>query len=254
MYNFARRTGEGPSSPWSLLSLELRDGTIRKAYTLPADFPPSLAACDHALAEDGSWHAYVAAVTHDATPRLVVYRFEYTWPFSNESVAFLDVPLASLGMGGVAASGLAVAASNFTVWVALERGLVGIDLLTRAPSRRLPVAPPASLVALQYDESGEVRRVYGLLLARGAASLVSFADSGEGVPALQVIGAAGSGAAPRSADAATICGDVGTLALFTEDGLLDTLSLRNGSLLSSVPARGADGVTPADLGCEPFVF
>lgn len=256
IYAFARHTGDGPTSPWTLLSLELRDGTIRKSYELPSAFSPALAACDHALAEDGSWHAFLAAVTHDATPRLIVYRFEYTWPFSNESIAFLDVPLASLDMGGVPAGGLTITVSNFTVWVALERGLVGVDLLTRAPTRRLPIAPLTSLVALQYDESGAERRVFGMLLNGTGpdAALVSFADSGEGVPALSLFGIAGSGAAPRSAGAAAICGDRGTLALFTDHGSLDTLSLIDGSLLSSVPACGGNGVCPADIGCEPFVF
>ena len=78
--------------------MELRDGSVRKAYPLPAAFPPGLPACAHAVAEDGGWHAYVAAVTRGASPRLLMWRFEFTWPFSNETLPLLDVPLAALGI------------------------------------------------------------------------------------------------------------------------------------------------------------
>jgi hypothetical protein len=46
-------------------------------------------------------HAYISAVTRNAAqpPRLVVWRFTYTWPASNESVSLADMLPAALGMG-----------------------------------------------------------------------------------------------------------------------------------------------------------
>jgi hypothetical protein len=197
----------------------------------------------------------VAAVTRDAVPRLVVYSIEYTWPFSNDTLALLDAPVDAFGLGRAPVGGPAASVSNFTIWVALERGLVGVDVQTRLPSRRLPVAPGAALVALQYDISGAPRRVYGVLVASGGASatLVNFVDGGAGVPAVRVVGAAGACAAPRGSGAAAICGDVGTLALLTDGGALVTLGLGDGVLRSSVPAC-INGSCPAAIVCEPFVF
>ena len=251
LYTFARRTGAPSTAPWSVLSLELRDGSIRKEYTLPPAFPPSLAACEHALAEDGGWHLFVTSVTRDAAPRLLVARFTYTWPFSNESAVLLDTPLAPLGMGGAPAV-LTSAVTNFTSWVALEGGLLGLDLLSLLPARRLPLQRGETLAGLQYDISGLPRRTYGVLQdAAGATSIASFVDTGAGVPRLAAVRTAAP-APPSVANRAALMNDQGALAV-ASGGRVLTLRLSDGALLASVP-ECAGGTCPIALAYEPFVF
>jgi hypothetical protein len=231
--------------------MELRDGSVRKAYPLPAAFPPGLPACAHAVAEDGGWHAYVAAVTRGASPRLLMWRFEFTWPFSNASAPVVDVPLSALGLGGAPAT-LTLAVSNFTAWLALEGGLVGVDLATLAPSRRLPLAGGAAVAGLQYDVAGLPRRVVGLATSRGGdASLFSFVDTGAGVPRVESTptarvapGAAGWAALANDKDALVVLGG----------GRAVALALRGGAVAANVSACAAAGACPIACAYEPFVF
>ena len=251
-YTFARRAGAPPAAPWSVAAMELRDGSVRKIYALPPAFPPALPACAHALAEDGGWHAYVAAATRDAAPRLVLWRFTYTWPFSNESQQILDVPLASLGMGAAPRS-LTMAVSNFTAWISLERGLVGVDLATGLPSRRLPVAGGAVL-GLQYDVAGAPRRVVGVLAgAAGDTSLLSFTDTGSGAPAVDVVRAAAP-VAPGAAGWVALANDRDSLVAL-DGGRAVALALRTGDVVANVSACSSAGGACA-IACvyEPFVF
>ena len=253
MYTFARRQGAAPTAPWSVLSLELRDGSIRKAYELPPPFPPSLSACEHGLAEDGAWHAYVAAVTRDAQPpRLLVWRFTYTWPASNESAPLVDVPLAALGMGTAPPGALSTTVTNFTWWISLANGLGGVDLVSLAPSRRLPVGAGQRIEGLQYDISGDPRATYGILVdVEGRSSVLSFVDSGgSGVPSVNLSPTAVP-AVPDFANRVALINDHGAVALVSNNSLL-TLSL-DGGLLMRAPACG-DGGCPVAIAYEPFVF
>jgi len=235
--------------------MELRDGSVRKVYTLPPAFPPGLPACAHALAEDGGWHAYVAAVTQDAAPRLLLWRFTYTWPFSNESMPLLDVPLAGLGMGAAPRT-LTLAVSNFTAWLALEKGLVGIDLATNLPSRRLPVSEGGSLVGLQYDLAGLPRRVVGLLLAGGGSSgnssLLSFTDTGAGIPEVDAVPTAAA-VVPGAAGWVALANDKNALVVL-EGGRAITLALAHGALIGNVSACSSKGGCAIACVYEPFVF
>lgn len=247
-YTFARAAGAPPAAPWSVAAMELRDGSVRKMYALPPAFPPALPACAHALAEDGGWHAYVAAVTRDAAPRLVLWRFTFTWPFSNESQQILDVPLASLGMGAAPRT-LTMAVSNFTAWLALEGGLVGVDLATSLPSRRLPLAEP--VLGLQYDVAGLPRRVVGVL-AGGATSLFTFTDTGSGTPAVDVVRAAAR-VAPGAAGWVALANDKDALVAL-DGGRAVALALRSGAVVANVSACSAGGACAIACVYEPFVF
>jgi len=247
VYSFARQSGAPPDAPWSVIAMELRDGSVRKSYALPGAFPPALPACAHALAEDGGWHAYVAAVTRDAAPRLIMWRFTYTWPFSNESVPLLDVPLSSLGMGAAPPT-LTLTVSNFTAWVALEQGLVGVDLATNAPSRRLPFAGGAAVAGLQYDVAGLPRRVVGLATnSSGATALFSFVDSGAGVPKAEFVPTARA-VEPGSAGWAALANDKNAYVALG-GGRAVTVALGSGAVVGDVSVRPA-------IACayEPFVF
>jgi hypothetical protein len=264
VYTFARRAGAPPAAtPWSVLSLELRDGSIRKEYELPSAFPPSLAACEHGLAEDGAWHAYISAVTRDAAKprRLVVWRFTYTWPASNESAPLIDVPLASLGMGDAPAGALSTTVTNFSWWISLADGLVGVDLLTLAPTQTLPLAPGqagARVDGLQYDISGEPRVTYGVLVsAAGQTSVLSFVDAGGSGP-IEPAGLSPTSvpAAPDVANRVALVNDHGSLAIVSNNSIV-TLDL-NGTLLARAPAcsggGGGGGACPIAIAYEPFVF
>jgi len=184
---------------------------------------------------------------------LVVLRLTYTWPFSNESVPVLTVPLAALGLG-TGPPVLTSAATNFSVWIGLTGGLVGVDIVSRLPSRRLPLTPGDALVGLQYDISGEERRTYGVLVngRSGATSIVSFLDSGAGVPALAGIPTA-LPATPDFANRVAILNDKGALLVISR-GNITTFSLQDGRVLASAPACA--GVDLCTIACayEPFVF
>ena len=247
-YTFARPAGGAPGAPWSVVAMELRDGSVRKAYALPAAFPPALPACAHALAEDGGWHAYVAAVTQDSQPRLLLWRFTFTWPFSNESMPLLDVPLAALGMGAAPRT-LTLVVSNFTAWLALEGGLVGVDLATRLPSRRLPTARGAAVLGLQYDLATP-RRVVGVLVHGPSTSLIAFTDTGEGVPEVQSVPTAA--VALGAAGWAALANDRGELVVL-EGGRALALALDSGAVAGNVSACSAGGCAIACV-YEPFVF
>ena len=266
LYTFARRAAAAPAAatPWSVLALELRDGSIRKEYQLPAAFPPSLDACEHGLAEDGAWHAYVSAVTRSAAqqaPRVVVWRFTYTWPESNESVPLIDAPLAALGMGAAPAGALSTTVTNFSWWISLADGLAGVDLQTLAPSQTLPLPAAAGAAAgariegLQYDISGEPRAIYCVLTsAAGRSSVLRFVDAGGSgvVPASTVtISPAAVPAAPDAANRVALVNDRSAIAIVSNSSIL-TLDV-NGNLLSRAPACGIGGC-PIAIAYEPFVF
>jgi hypothetical protein len=249
-YTFARPAGAPPAStPWSVVAMELRDGSVRKAYSLPAAFPPTLPACGHALAEDGGWHAYVAAVTPGASPRLLLWRFTFTWPFSNESVPLVDVPLAALGLGGAPAT-LTLAVTNFTAWVALERGLVGVDLATALPSRRLPTAG-GTVQGLQYDVAGAPRRVVGVLAGASGSSLLAFVDTGQGTP--QALGVPTARVAPGAAGWAALANDRAALVVL-DGGRAVALALGSGAVVANVSACSSSGQCAIACVYEPFVF
>jgi hypothetical protein len=252
LYTFARRQDAPDSAPWSVLSLELRDGTIRKVYELPHAFPPALDACEHTLAEDGGWHAYVLAVTRDAAPRLIVYRFTYTWPASNESSLLLDAPLATLTAGQGPA--LAAAVTNFTAWVALSNGLLGIDLVTLAATRVLPVKQGSVLVGLQYSTFGAPRLTYGILVSSSSAdtSIVSFADTGAGTPALSAAVVTGEPVAPDTANRVALLSDRKALSVVSA-GELVTLDVQSGAVLGRLRAC-VDRACPVAIAYEPLVF
>lgn len=248
-YTFARAPGAPSSTPWSVVSMELRDGSVRKEYALPAAFPPELPACAHALAEDGGWHAYVAAVTRDRAPRFVLWRFTYTWPFSNESVPLVDVPLSALGMGAAPPT-LTLAVSNFTAWLALEKGLVGVDLSTNEPSRRLPIAG-GPVQGLQYDVAGVPRKVVAVLAEDGhASSLLSFVDTGAGTPEVQRVPTAR--VAPGAAGWVALANDKSALVVLTGSRAV-ALALDGGAVVGNVSACGGLGC-PIACVYQPFVF
>lgn len=251
-YTFARPSGSPPdTTPWSIVAMELRDGSIRKVYTLPPSFPPGLPACAHALAEDGGWHAYVGAVTRDAHPRFLLWRFEFTWPFSNQSVPLVDVPLADLGMGSAPPT-LTMAISNFTAWLALERGLVGVDLATNLPSRRLPIPGGTALVGLQYDVAGLPRKVVGLLRAGTTnSSLLAFTDTGVGIPEVQLVPTANVG--PEASGWVALANDKNALVVL-ESGRAITLTLGQGAVVGNVSACSRGGGCAIACVYEPFVF
>jgi hypothetical protein len=230
--------------------MELRDGSVRKAYTLPSAFPPSLPACAHAVAEDGGWHAYVAAVTRDASPRLIMWRFTYTWPFSNESVPLLDIPLSSLGLGAAPPT-LTLAVSNFTAWLALERGLVGVDLATNLPTRRLPIAAGAAVLGLQYDLAGTPRKVVGLLVDGSSSSLISFVDTGEGIPEVKSVPTARL-APPKNSGWVALANDKEAMVVLQGEQAV-VLALSSGAVTGNVSACSAAGCAIACV-YEPFVF
>jgi hypothetical protein len=256
-YTFARRAGAAAATPWSVLALELRDGSIRKEYALPAAFPPSLSACEHGLAEDGAWHAYISAVTRSAAqaPRVVVWRFTYTWPASNESVPLIDVPLSALGMGAAPAGALTTAVTNFSWWVSLEDGLAGVDLQTLTPSQTLlaPGEAGARIEGLQYDISGEPRATYCVLTSTaGRTSVLRFVDAGgSGAVSAITISPTSVPAAPDAANRVALINDRGAIAIVSNGSIL-TLDV-NGTLLSRAPACGVGGC-PVAIAYEPFVF
>jgi hypothetical protein len=230
--------------------MELRDGSVRKAYALPPAVPANLSACAHALAEDGGWHAYVAAVTQDESPRLILWRLTYTWPFSNESVPLLDVPLSTLGMGAAPPT-LTLAVSNFTAWLALEKGLVGVDLATNEPTRRLPIGGGA-VVGLQYDLAGSPRRVVGVLDSGTATSILSFEDTGRGTPAVQSVPTRAR-VAPEAAGWAALANDKGALVVLQGTRAF-VLDLQGGGVAGNVSACSTGGGCAIACVYEPFVF
>jgi hypothetical protein len=270
--------------PWTIVSVELRDGTIRKSYPLPPTFPPSLPACAHALTEDGGWHVYVSAVpvTPGAGPTLVVGRFTMTWPDSNEYVAVASVAVQPLGLGSPVPVPVSVV-TNFTVWVTLSGGLVGVDLASGAPSRSLPLGPGQALVGLQYSVAQDT--AYGLLVvsngtaaggagfagAEGAAApsalgvaaspsvaVATFVDTGAGVPQV-ALAPTGAAAAPYRPNLVT---------LLTDKAAIASVSAASGDLVTV--GTDGQGATVTPLGChvgpgggggcplliayEPFVF
>lgn len=248
MYVMARVADD---SPWSVISMELRDGSIRKVYELPPSFPPSLCACDHSIAEDGDWHAYVSAVTNaGAEPRLVVWRFTFTWPDSNETVPVLDTTLASLGMGSALPVAISVV-TDFTVWLGLTAGFVGVDLATNNASRRLAIAAGTTWSRPSYSTVGAVRRTYAISTsASNSTAIVSFVDDGSGTPAVQSTATA-KPAPPDGAGFVALLDDRSAIAEIS-DGAIVTFGL-DGSLQSAVQACVND-TCPIALAYEPFVF
>jgi len=210
-------------------------------------------------------HAYISAVTRTRNaaqpPRLVVWRFTYTWPASNESAPLIDVPLASLGMGDAPAGALSTTVTNFSWWISLADGLVGVDLLTLAPTQTLPLAPGqagARVDGLQYDISGEPRVTYGVLVsAAGQTSVLSFVDAGGSGP-IEPAGLSPTSvpAAPDVANRVALVNDHGSLAIVSNSAIV-TLDL-NGTLLARAPAcsggGGGGGACPIAIAYEPFVF
>jgi hypothetical protein len=255
MYVMARNAS---GSPWSVVSVELRDGSIRKVYELPSSFPPTLGACEHTITEDGDWHAYVsAAVNVDGVVRLVVWRFTFTWPDSDETVPVLDVPVASLGMGEALPVPISVV-TNVTLWVGLSDGLVGVDLATNASSRRLPLPAGSAWSRLQYDISGAVRRTYALSTTttagptgpRNVTAIVSFVDNGSGIPKVESTSTS-EPVPPSAVGSVALINDHSAIAV-ASGGSLITLGL-DGTVQSSVPLC-VGGTCPIGLAYQPFVF
>jgi hypothetical protein len=256
MYVFARNSSVPSPSPWHVLSIELRDGSIRKDYALPPIFPPTLSACEHSISEDGGWHAYVTAVTRGATiPHLIMWRFTYTWPFSNESSLLIDVPLSSLDMG-LSGPVLTSAVTNFTAWLSLEKGLVGLDLTTLLPSRRLPITEGCNLSGLQYSISGQVRRTYGLLNCNESNEtfIADFVDRGSGIPILSTIRTA-IPTPLQVANRVALLNDYqggGAITLATNESLV-TLNLLHGTVVATISACKGESC-PIACAYEPLVF
>jgi hypothetical protein len=254
LYTFARRHNileSLESTPWSVISIELRDGTIRKVYELPDAFPPTLSACEHTLAEDGEWHAYVSAITHDVEPRLVMNRFTYTWPTSNESVLLVNKTLTSLTTGSGPA--LSSAVTNVTAWVALSNGLIGFDLVLLAPIRALPIKDGSILVGLQYSTFG-VPRTFAVLVdlaAKNQTSIANFVDTGTGIPILDAI-ATSQPVVPDYTSHVALISDRNAFAIVSAGDIV-TLGLSQGAVIGRIPACDR-GICPAAIAYEPFVF
>ena len=266
IYVLARNASAPPAaSPWWALGVELVDGTVRKAYALPQAYPPSLRACDHALAADGSWHGFLTAVTRGSEPRLLVTRCTYTWPSSDECEQVADMAVLPLGLGAGAATPTS-AATNFTLWVSLAGGLVGVSLQEPgAPPRVWALPPQASIVGgLQYDVAGAQRATFFLMkTGAGAVRLASFIDTGAGALAVALVpGAAPS--APVAPNFVALLSDRKALALLDAAGALVTVDVEQTRVVARVDGwcsssaggggGGQGGVCPLLLEYQPFVF
>lgn len=248
MYVMARNTSD---SPWSVISVELRDGSIRKVYELPPSFPSSLLACEHTIAEDGDWHAYVSAVVKvDNDPRLIIWRFTFTWPDSNETIQMLDTPVASLGMGEPLPVPISIV-TNVTLWFGLSNGLIGVDLTTNTSSRRLPLPAGSTWSRLQYDISGAVRRTYAISTSSSnSTAIVSFVDNGSGIPEIESTSTAVP-VPPNAVGSVALLNDRSAIAVASKGSII-TLGL-DGIIQSSVEECVND-ICPIGLAYQPFVF
>lgn len=257
------RNGSAAAAPWWALGVELADGTVRKAYALPAAYPPALRACEHALSADGSWHGYISAITRDSAPRLLITRCTFTWPASNECDAVADLAVLPLGLGSGAATPMS-AATNSTLWVSLAGGLVGVglDAAQRAPPRLWPLPAQASIVGgLLYDVAGAQRVTYFLMqTAAGAVRLARFVDTGVGALEVGFIpGAAPS--APVAPNFVALLTDKKAMAFLSGAGALVTIDLEDTSVVGEVDAwcGGAEAggeslACPLLIEYQPFVF
>ena len=254
--------------PWWVLGVELLSGMVRKAYPLPAVFPPDLPACAHAIAADSGWHAYVALITRDTSPRLVTYRFTFTWPYSNEVVSIVDADVGEL-VFGAAVDTPSAAVTNTTLWLRmLTDGILGVDLVTQAPSRRLPVPAARGVpLGLQYDTFGARRVTYVPLVVGGGdpAVLAYYEDAGTGTPELVVPDGAVTYAAPAHPCYAALAGDLRNMTVVTRLGSLLSVRLADSVTMEQVDgwclpvtAMGADqGAAipcPLFVAYEPLVF
>ncbi len=138
---------------------------------------------------------------------------------------------------GSAPPTLSLAASNFTIWLALERRLVGVDLVfVNLPSRRLPLAGGGgrcrgcSTTVRRGAAQGGGRAAGG-----SASSLLAFEDTGEGTPVAQRVSTAAR-VAPGG-------------------GRALGLALGSGAVVANVSACSLPGGQCA-IACvyEPFVF
>ena len=270
MYVLARNnTGDGPLA---VVSLELADGSIRAANTLPDRLPATLSPCDIAFAADGTWHVYLAAAVGDS---LVAYAYAFAPPYQEGFALVADVPTADLALG-TPLPVPAAAVTYSTLWVALSDGLAGFSL-GAAPTnatnvngtlRSLPISSATPVAGLGFDhKSDNVTAVLLLTPAGDGATLSSFVDVGAGTPTLTPAGT-GSGAGtpplppPTSPAAFALLTDKAALALLTSNNsVLVIAAATNGSLLStaavcSSPSLRSDAPSscPLTLSYEHFVF
>lgn len=230
------------------------------ATALPVDlFPPSLDACAIAVAQDGSSRVYISAFPVDAATgeqTLSMVRFILYGPSAHGFVTVTNgTSVAGFGLGASPAQPTTMV-TDFTVWVTLTGGLLGVDASTFAVGRTLPVAGGATLTGLQYDRA---QTAYALLYggnatagdaaAEGSARLVTFGDTGSGVPTLNV--APGVLPVPDRPSLVALMNDKRSFAVIA-GGQLVVANLQ-GAVQSTVPA-GADGVDPISVVYEPFVF
>ena len=275
IYVLARNASAPAVAPWWALGVELADGTVRKAYPLPQAYPSSLRACDHALAADGSWHGFITAITRDSQPRLLVTRCTFTWPTSNECDALADMAVLPLGLGMGAATPVS-AATNFTLWISLAGGLVGLSLNAQgAPPRVWLLPAKASIVGgLQYDVAGAQRATFFLLqTGAGAVRLARFIDTGIGDLEVALLPGA-TPSAPLAPNFIALLTDRNALTFLDGAGDLVTVDLEQTRVVERVdawcsrakeaPSRqaGQSGrapgpgglVCPLLLEYQPFVF
>jgi len=234
------------------------------ATGLPVDlFPPSLDACAIAVAQDGSSRVYISAFPTDVSTgeqTLSMVRFILYGPSAHGFVTVSNATsVAGFGLGAPPAEPTTMV-TDFTVWVTMTGGLLGVDATTFDVGRTLPVAGGATLTGLQYDRA---QTAYALLYGgnatatgaaatdgvAGSARLVTFSDSGSGVPALNV--APGVLPVPDRPALVALMNDKRSFAVIA-GGQLVVASLQ-GAVQTTVPA-GADGVDPISVVYEPFVF
>jgi hypothetical protein len=241
-----------------VLAVELSDGTIRKSYTLPPAFPPSLRACEHTISADGGWHAYISAVTRDDIPRLVVLRCLFTWPQSDDCTFIADTAALTLGVGAGAPIPTS-SVSDRTLWLSLAGGLVGFNVNVSQPDAvpRTWLFPHGAEVVggLQYDLAG--RHTYVMLRSSAGLFLRRFLDSGTGELHVHTVPGNLSGA-PRSPSYVTVFSDKNALGFVEASGNLVTVNLTDAArVLTSIPKWcGAEAGDPCPLLIvyEPFVF
>lgn len=241
-----------PAAPWHLLGVQLSDGMVALAVPLPTAFPPSLAACEHVLTEDGSCHVFIAASvnTSGGDAHLRAQRYTAYGPEPHEWAPLVDAAIAPLGLGEPLARPDG-AVTDFAMWFLLSEGLIGVDVASGS-LRALPGIHGASIAGLHYDTVGAQRLMYALQAsANGSSTVVSFYDSGAGAPALNC-SAGVVAAVPAQRTAVALRSDLGALTVLDGvSGELVTVGLE-GEELSRVP--GCSGGCPILLAAEPMVF
>ena len=244
------RNASTPTSAWVLLSIDLAEGAVQLAEPLPPTFSPSAAACEHVLTEDGSCHVFVAAATEHGK-RLRAQRFTTYGPDPHEWVDVADVAVAQLGLGAALPRPVG-AVTDFSLWVTLGHGLVGIDV-AGGRVRALPGIAGARWAGLHYD--AVQGRVYALVTQAGGGSVVaSFDDDGARPPEVN-FSSHTIAAAPAAPSAAALRPDTGVITLLdAKSGDLVTASLAGVELARVPGCEGGGSGCPILIGYEPMVF